>query len=105
MQTADPWADFRIVHCLDGKARRLGAGIVPLAHGIPANVGDLIAELCRMGESAKSAKQLIRQARRHRRAQLAGYGNAIVPHVAAVFVRAVMEEIESTQPATRAERK
>jgi hypothetical protein len=38
---------------------------------------------------------MIREARRNRVGRLSGYGNAIVPHVAAVFLRAVMEEIRA----------
>jgi len=37
------WSDYDIVHCTDGKARRTGAGIFPLAHGVPARVGKLRA--------------------------------------------------------------
>lgn len=58
------WSDFRIIHCLDGKARRIGTGIQPLAHGVPGRVG-----------------------------LLRGYGNAIVPQVAAEFIRACDESI------------
>jgi DNA (cytosine-5)-methyltransferase 1 len=56
------WGDYRLVHCLDGKARRIEPSISPLAHGIPARV-----------------------------VRLRGYGNAIVPALAAAFVRAFME--------------
>lgn len=56
------WDRFDILHCADGKTRRVEAGTFPLAHGIPGRVG-----------------------------LLRGYGNAIVPPCAAVFVRAFME--------------
>ncbi len=56
------WDDFYVVPCADGKARRIGSGVQPLAHGIPGRV-----------------------------AQLRGLGNAIVPQVAAEFVRAFEE--------------
>jgi DNA (cytosine-5)-methyltransferase 1 len=55
------WGDTWL-QCLDGKARRVEPGIFPLAHGVPGRVGRLRA-----------------------------YGNAIVPQVAAAFVRAYME--------------
>ena len=58
------WSRFEIVHCRDGKARRFEPGSFPLAHGIPGRVG-----------------------------LLRGYGNAIVPQVAAEFVSAFMEVI------------
>ena len=56
------WREIEWLECSDGKARATQPGIRPLADGIPGRVG-----------------------------QLRGYGNAIVPQVAAVFVRAFME--------------
>ncbi len=55
------WGDTWL-QCLDGKARRVEPGIFPLAHGVPGRVGRLRA-----------------------------YGNAIVPPLAAVFLRAVLD--------------
>lgn len=60
-----PWSEFDIVRCSDGKTRRIEPGSPPLAHGLPARV-----------------------------LRLRGYGNAIVPQLAAEFVRAAMEAIE-----------
>jgi DNA (cytosine-5)-methyltransferase 1 len=59
---AGPWSDFYLVHCRDGKARRIGTGVAPLAHGVPARV-----------------------------VRLRGYGNAIVPPLAAEFIQACEE--------------
>ncbi|WP_020473363.1 DNA cytosine methyltransferase [Zavarzinella formosa] len=56
------WDTFDLIPCRDGKARRIEPGSFPLAHGIPGRVG-----------------------------LLRGYGNAIVPQVAAVFIRAFIE--------------
>jgi len=56
------WDDYILIPCLDGKARRIKPGLMPLAHGISNRVG------------------LIR-----------GYGNAIVPQVAAEFIQAFFE--------------
>lgn len=56
------WDAYDILPCADGKARRVESGTFPLAHGVSARVGKLRA-----------------------------YGNAIVPQVAAEFVRAYME--------------
>jgi DNA (cytosine-5)-methyltransferase 1 len=57
----DAWDNTIWLPCADGKARRIKPGIEPLAHGISNRVGRLRA-----------------------------YGNAIVPQVAAQFVRACM---------------
>lgn len=53
------WGDFGLVHCADGKTRRFEPSAFPLAHGIPGRVG-----------------------------LLRGYGNAIVPPLAAEFIKA-----------------
>jgi DNA (cytosine-5)-methyltransferase 1 len=58
------WDMFEVVHCTDGKARRFEPGSFPLAHGVPGRVG-----------------------------LLRGYGNAIVPELAAEFIKASCEAI------------
>jgi DNA (cytosine-5)-methyltransferase 1 len=58
----DAWSRFELIPCADGKARRIEPGLAPLAHGIPARV-----------------------------VRLRGYGNAIVPQVAAEFITAFLE--------------
>ena len=62
---ANFWSDFDLVACADGKLRRIESGTFPLAHRISARVGKLRA-----------------------------YGNAIVPQVAAEFVKAYMETVK-----------
>ena len=61
---SDFWNDFELVPCADEKSRRIEPGTFPLAHGVSARVGKLRA-----------------------------YGNAIVPQVAAEFIRAFKEAV------------
>ena len=57
-----PWSDLFWLPCRDGKTRPTEPGLFPLAHGVSARVG-----------------------------RLRGYGNAIVPQVAAEVIRAYLE--------------
>jgi DNA (cytosine-5)-methyltransferase 1 len=59
--TGSAWRDAEWIYCTDGKYRAVEPGTFPLAHGVPARVG-----------------------------RLRGYGNAIVPQVAQVFIEAYM---------------
>jgi DNA (cytosine-5)-methyltransferase 1 len=58
---ASPWSNLLWLPCTDGKQRPTQPGIFPLAHGVPARV-----------------------------AKLRAAGNAIVPQVAAEFIKATM---------------
>jgi DNA (cytosine-5)-methyltransferase 1 len=58
---AEEWGDYRPVECRDGKIRRVGVGIQPLAPRVPGEVDRILA-----------------------------YGNSIVPQVAAAFIQAYM---------------
>ena len=58
------WGNTRWLPCGDGKARPIEPGIMPLADGIPNRVG-----------------------------QIRAYGNAIVPQVAAKFIRAARDSV------------
>lgn len=60
--SANPWNNVIWLPCADGKVRPTQPGLFPLAHGASARMGRLRA-----------------------------YGNAIVPQVAEVFIRACME--------------
>ena len=58
------WDHFDLIPCRDGKSRRIESGTFPMAYGVPGRVG-----------------------------LLRGYGNAIVPQVAAQFIQACEEAI------------
>ena len=60
-RAVNPWQDAEWLPCRDGKWRSTKPGLFPLAHGVPARVGRLRA-----------------------------YGNAIVPEVAAEFIKAYL---------------
>ncbi len=95
----DPWSDYTIGHYRDGKARRIGRGVQPLAYGVPyrksdPRMGYLISRLRGMGHSAKSARAIIKRAAANRTGRLKGYGNAICPQLAAVFIRSFLESVQ-----------
>ena len=62
--TGGYWEDCDWLPCRDGKSRCVEPGTFPLAHGVPARVG-----------------------------RLRGYGNAIVPQVAAAFIHAYLDTV------------
>jgi DNA (cytosine-5)-methyltransferase 1 len=66
--SGEVWADFETVPCKDGKIRRIESGTFPLGNGVP----------CRMG-------------------RLRGYGNAIVPQLAATFIQTCDEVISANE--------
>lgn len=59
-----PWSSSMAIACTDGKTRRVEPSIFPLAHGVSGRVG-----------------------------LLRGYGNAIVPQVAAEFIGAYLDTL------------
>lgn len=61
---SNPWDRYDIINCRDSKRRRIEPGSFPLAYGIPGRVG-----------------------------LLRGYGNAIVPQLAAEFILACKEAL------------
>lgn len=63
------WDDAVWIPCADGKARRIKPGLEPLVDGLPGRV-----------------------------ALLRGAGNAVVPVLAAVFIRAYMEAVSLVPP-------
>lgn len=71
------WSDAVWIPCRDGTIRPTQPGIFPLAHGATGRVGRL-----RAGKEALT--------RPSRSGMLRCYGNAIVPQVASMFIRAAM---------------
>ena len=73
-----PWDDFTIIPCGDGKARRIKRGISPLVARLPRGV-------------VPSGDYSVQNSAEARADRLKGYGNSIVPAVAAAFIRAYIE--------------
>ena len=78
------WSNYDIIPCGDGKARRIESGSFPLAPGIPRGVGRYLPRVPGFDPDIKLAV-------RNRATRLKGYGNAIIPQVAAAFVRAYLD--------------
>ena len=93
-----PWSDCVLIPCRDGKVRRVGRRIRPLAARIPRDVAMLMPRLAKLGHDPTAARRIIREARRHRITALKGAGNSIVPPLAAEFIRAAMAA-EKEEPA------
>lgn len=87
--SGEPWASAEWVQCSDGKARPTEPGAFPLSYGPPVSV----ERLCTGKEKtvAQSRPGMIR-----------GYGNAIVPQIAAVFIRSFISAyLDSTNASER----
>ncbi len=67
-RTTGFWSGCLWIPCRDGKARPIEPGTFPLAYGVPARVG-----------------------------RLRGYGNAIVPQTAAIFIEAAIEAMKERE--------
>ena len=79
-----PWSSMSTVPCADGKARRVEPSIQPLVAGLPKAMvrGRDPREPFDANATAEA-----------RVGRLRGYGNAIVPQLAATFIRAFLEAI------------
>lgn len=66
----DTWFDYDLVYCADGKYRRIESGSQPLVAGVPFRLAD--------GRTNEAVS---------RQEVLKGIGNAIVPQVAAEFIK------------------
>lgn len=78
---SSPWGGCEWIACTDGKKRPIERGVFPLAYGLPEG-------LVRGGN--RSLAQDANSSAEARIMRLRGYGNAIVPHLAAEFIRAAM---------------
>lgn len=74
------WRDADWIFCRDGKWRRVESGTQPLVAGFPKGVG---RKKSRVGNISVSGAG-------NRTGRLKGYGNAIVPQLAATFIRAFL---------------
>lgn len=91
-----PWADPAWLPCRDGKFRPTEPGLFPLAYGLPASLGHIQSRLAALGLVAEVPDGLGR-AKRNCTSRLRAYGNAIVPQVAALFIRTVMDFLKSVE--------
>lgn len=81
----DFWSDFDLVPCADGKTRRVKSGLQCLVNGIPAGVVPGSDPSLQEVEATAEARVM----------RLKGYGNAIIPQLAAEFIKAFMQVKES----------
>ena len=86
------WDQYDIIPCRDGKSRRIECQSRRLADGIPALLDDLrdVGATEEQIEAAINPFPLVKK-QLGRTILLKGYGNAIVPQVAAEFIKAFLE--------------
>ena len=82
------WCDARLVRCGDGAFRRVGSRVQRLADGISDDLGGMRPD-DQVWEGPCDLIWPIRPTAPARISRLRGYGNSIVPQLAAVFVKAV----------------
>lgn len=76
------WSNYELISCGDGKTRRVEPSILPLVDGLPKGVVRSRDQGAPIDANATSEARVGR---------LRGYGNAIVPQLAAVFIRAFLD--------------
>jgi DNA (cytosine-5)-methyltransferase 1 len=82
------WRGADWLWCRDGKWRPVEPELEPLVAGLPISMGKLPPEARRLAEVAGLHARNLLRAKRYRTESLRGYGNSIVPWVAAQFVTA-----------------
>lgn len=89
------WRDADWLFCRDGKWRPVEPGTFPLVDGVPGRLGQGVTA----GEhSEKNKEGRAEVTSKNRVGRLKGYGNAIVPEVAAEVIVAAMEIFEELTP-------
>lgn len=78
-----PWGEYLVANCKDGKSRRIGVIPVDVANGLSIRME-------RMREDGMAALPVLSEKEEARSMLIKGYGNAIVPPLAAEFVRAFL---------------
>ena len=83
---------FSSILCRDGEYRRISPKpeSFPLAPRLPRSMGQLLPEHERLAEMVGLSKQNLKEAKSNRNERLSGYGNAIVPELAAEFLRSYL---------------
>jgi DNA (cytosine-5)-methyltransferase 1 len=98
LAAAGVWSDAEWIPCRDGKYRPTQRGLSPLASGLPRGMGRLSPAQRRLATVAGLDSRSLRRAKRNRIGRLRGYGNAIKPSVAATFIEAYREVVETRCP-------
>jgi len=75
------WSEYILIPCADGKARRIEPRTLPLVDGLPRG----------MVPSCDISRAYAENTAEERQGRIKGYGNAIIPGLAAVFIQSVME--------------
>jgi len=84
--TSGAWSDSVLIRDIEGNYRRIGSKSFPLAYGVPRDMGRRKPEL----------QCVLSGARSNRVGRLKAYGNAIVPQLAAAFVREFMASVHES---------
>lgn len=87
------WSNSRPIWCRDEKYRPVEPRVFPLAYGLPRGMGAMPKDMEELARLAELTGKSLRDAKAYRKSSLKGYGNAIVPELAAEFVRAYLDVI------------
>lgn len=96
---ANPWSDFTIIPCRDGKYRRVPRAqseVLGLADGISHDLGRTGPQ-SNAQETPCLERFPLAPRSQGRVGRLKGYGNAINPYVAAEFIRVAMEWLDARE--------